>query len=94
MTGREAKLQALRLTYNAALAAHQGCLRALTEATMAGTAAPAALVESESRARRELERARDRLLAAMTEAITGQPAFDSAPERAAEPGEAPPRSLS
>jgi hypothetical protein len=62
------------MSYNAALAGHQGCMRALTEAAMAGAKPPTALVESEARARQELERARDRLLAAITEAITGQPA--------------------
>jgi hypothetical protein len=80
---REARLQALRFRYNAALAGHQGCMRALTEAAMAGSRPPAPLVESEARARQELERARERLLAAITEAITGQPA-----ERA--PGAPPP----
>ena len=98
MTGqREATLQALRLTYNAALAAHQGCMRALIEATMAGTVPTVAIVENEARARHELERVRERLLAAMTDAITGQPASDSAVnEQAAATGarEPPPPSAS
>jgi uncharacterized protein (DUF58 family) len=75
----DSTLQALRLRYNAALAAHQGCLRALREAGMAGTPVSAALRDNETRARRELEQARERLLAAMTEAITGQPAEAPAP---------------
>jgi hypothetical protein len=75
MTGvKTATLRALRLRYNAALAAQQGCMRALIEASRAGAPASAALVESEARAREELQRARARLLAAMTEAITGEPA--------------------
>ena len=78
--GNDATLQSLRLTYNAALAAHQGCMRALTEASMAGTSPSAASVESEARARHELDRARGRLLAAMTEAITGQRLTRPAPE--------------
>ena len=44
------------------------------EARKAGGAPPAALVENEARARRELDRVRDGLLAAMTEAITGHKA--------------------
>jgi hypothetical protein len=89
MRGRnDATLQALRLKYNAALAAHSGCLRALTDATIAGAAVPsAALLEAEAKARQELDRARDGLLAALTEAITGQAAAAPAP-RAAQP--APP----
>jgi uncharacterized protein involved in exopolysaccharide biosynthesis len=87
MTGvKTSTLQALRLQYNAALAAQQGCMRALIEASMAGTLASAALVEREARARQELDRARERLLAAMTEAITGE----AAAERSA--GPRPPKS--
>jgi hypothetical protein len=67
----DATLQSLRLKYNAALAAHQGCLRELIDASMAWETPPAALVEKEARARLELDRVRDGLLAAMTEAITG-----------------------
>ncbi len=73
----DATLQSLRLKYNAALAAHQGCLRALREAGMAGTTPPAALADNEARARLELEQVRDRLLAAMTEAITGHKAGEA-----------------
>jgi hypothetical protein len=84
MAGQEATLQTLRLKYNAALAAHQGCTRALTEAMMAGTTPDKALVESEAKAREALNLARERLLAAMTQSITGE-----AP--AAEPSAAEPR---
>jgi hypothetical protein len=78
MTGKNDATRSLRLTYNAALAAHQGCMRALTEASMAGTPPSALLVESEAKARRALDLARERLLAAMTEAITGHKAGDPA----------------
>jgi hypothetical protein len=79
MTGaKDATLQALRLTYNAAFAAHQQCLRALSEARLAGTTPSAALLDRETKARQELERARECLLAAMTEAITGRPPGDAA----------------
>jgi len=76
--GNDATRRSLRLKYNAALAAHQGCLRAFTEASMAGSAPSIALVENEAKAREELDLARERLLAAMTEAITGQVAGDPA----------------
>jgi hypothetical protein len=79
MTGaKDATLQALRLRYNAASAAHQQCLRALSEARLAGTAPSAALLDRETGARQELERARECLLAAMTEAITGRTPGDVA----------------
>lgn len=81
---KDAKLQTLRLKYNAALAAHQGCARALTEAMMAGTSPAAALIESEAHAREALNQARERLLAAMTESITGEPPAAEPP--APEPG--------
>ena len=75
MTGaKDATLRTLRLKYNAALAAQQGCTRALTEANMAGTTPSAELVAQEARARQQLEHAREQLRAAMTEAITGQKA--------------------
>jgi hypothetical protein len=75
-SANDTTVQSLRLKYNAALAAHQGCLRALMDATMAGTD-PAALVDNEARARLELDRVRDQLLAAMTEAITGRKAGEA-----------------
>jgi hypothetical protein len=69
---KDATLQTLRLKYNAALAAHQGCTRALTEALMAGTSPTDSLVASEAKARETLNIAREQLLAAMTESITGE----------------------
>lgn len=54
-------------------------MRALNEAAMAGVSASPALVESEAKARRELDLARKRLLAAMTDAITGGPEPPASP---------------
>jgi hypothetical protein len=94
MAGQEATLQTLRLKYNAALAAHQGCTRALTEAMMAGTTPDKALVESEAKAREALNLARERLLAAMTQSITGEApvaeAQPAAPRPARRPSEGEP----
>ena len=75
-SANDTDLQSWRLKYNAALAAHQGTLRTLMQATMAGTP-PAAVVENEARARLELDRVRDRLLTAITEAITGHKAGEA-----------------
>jgi hypothetical protein len=61
--------QSLRLTYNAAVAAHSNCLRALTEASMRGGGPSPALVEAERGARLKLEEARARLHAAMASAL-------------------------
>jgi hypothetical protein len=87
MTGvTNPKLQALRLKYNAAVTAQRGCVRALAEANRARTAPSAELVENEERARRQLEQARVQLLAAMTEAITGQKAGDPIAIEPIQPG--------
>ena len=65
-------VQALRLKYNAALAAHQACASALTEARMGdGVPSPEA-VEREAGARGELMRAREELFGAMAALVTGQ----------------------
>ena len=91
MAGRkDATLQTLRLKYNAALAAHQGCMRALTEALMAGASPTETLVASEAKARETLNAARERLLAAMTESITGEPATADPSASGASPGRRPP----
>jgi hypothetical protein len=83
MTGAtNATLQARRLRYNAALAAHQSSARALNEALASGKGASPALIRDEAKARAELDRARTALLEAMTESITGV----AAPEAAAPPG--------
>ena len=72
-----ATLRARRLNYNAALAAHQGCARALNAALASGDGASSELVRGEARARAELDRARAALLAAMTESITGKSAAEA-----------------
>jgi hypothetical protein len=61
--------QSLRLTYNAAVAAHSNCVRALTEASMRGEGPSSALVEAERAARQSLEEARAKLHAAMASAL-------------------------
>jgi hypothetical protein len=61
--------QSLRLTYNAAVAAHADCSRALTEASMRGEAPSPALVEAALAARLKLEDSRARLHAAMASAL-------------------------
>jgi hypothetical protein len=62
---RDANVQALRLKYNAAFAAHQTCARGLTEAGLGGTTPPVAAVNSEAQARVGLVLARKALFAAM-----------------------------
>ena len=69
---RDPNVQALRLKYNAAFAAHQICARGLTEARMGGTTPPTAAVASEAQARFGLVSARAALFAAMA-AIVAQP---------------------
>ena len=64
-------IRTLRLTYNAAVAAHANCSRSITEARMSGQAPSPDLVEAEANARIKLNEARTKLLAAMTESITG-----------------------
>jgi hypothetical protein len=85
MTGvKDSTLQALRLRYNAALAAHQGCIRALAEAGRSGALPSSRALQAEAKARHELERARAALLTAMTESITGhaaEPEPDRSPQQ-------------
>ena len=64
-------IRTLRLTYNAAVAAHANCSRSITEARMSGQAPSPELVEAEANARTTLNDTRAKLLAAMTEGITG-----------------------
>jgi hypothetical protein len=64
----EAVLNALRMRYKAVLAAHQSCVRALTEANMSGTTATSELLAKETKARQMLAETRAALLAAMAEA--------------------------
>jgi hypothetical protein len=64
-------MQALRLTYNAAVDAHATCARALTEAVIRGEQPSAALIEAEARAKARLHEARAKLHATMLGAMTG-----------------------
>jgi hypothetical protein len=66
---KDASTQSLRLAYNAAVAGHANCSRALTEATMRGDAPSLALIEAEQKARSVLDSARAKLHAAMASAI-------------------------
>ena len=64
-------MHALRMTYNAAVTAHAGWSRALTEAMMRGEHPSEALIESEAKARANLNNARKKLHGAMALAIGG-----------------------
>jgi hypothetical protein len=64
----ETALHELRMRYQAAYTAYQGCVRAVTEATMSGTVPSAALLEQEAKALGALAALRASLLAAMTDA--------------------------
>jgi hypothetical protein len=68
----DAELRELRLRYNAAYAAYQGCMIALNEAVMTGEAASPALLKKEAEALRELTEARGELLEAMGAAASAQ----------------------
>ena len=70
----EAALQELRMRYQAAHAAYQGCVRALTEAAMSGVTPSATLLEQEARALGVLTQTRANLLAAMAADADGPPA--------------------
>jgi len=75
----EAELAALRMKYRAAHAAHQSCLRALSEAALSGSIVSRALREQEARALRELANIRAELLAGLAEAEPGAPIGASPP---------------
>ena len=66
--GFDAATRDLRLTYNAAYAAHQSCVTALNEAIFAGKQPSQELLERETAAQRELTDARHRLLASISAA--------------------------
>jgi hypothetical protein len=65
-------MHALRLTYNAAVTAHAGCSRALTDVALRGEPAPAHMIEAEAKARVRLAEARERLHSAMTLAMVAR----------------------
>ena len=68
---KDAAIQTLRLTYNAAVSAHAACSRALAEATLRGDVPTPTLVEAERNAKQRLEEARRKLHQAMAAAIGG-----------------------
>jgi tellurite resistance protein len=70
-------MQALRLTYNAAVAAHASCSRALTEATLRGGQASPELIEAEAKAKARLAEAREMLHTAMAVAMAQGGTTDS-----------------
>jgi len=73
----KAALQELRMRYQAAHAAYQACVRALTEAAMSGSIPSAALLEQEAKALGVLTETRAKLLAAMAADAEGPPAPES-----------------
>ena len=73
------KIDELRLKYNAAVAAHRACDATLAKLRNAGEIPSQGLKDAELRARDNLSHARDALLAAMTEAITGHAAAELDP---------------
>jgi hypothetical protein len=66
-------MQALRLTYNAAVDAHATCSRGLTEAVIRGEQPSAPLIEAEARAKARLNEARAKLHEAMALAMGRTP---------------------
>jgi dihydroxyacid dehydratase/phosphogluconate dehydratase len=70
-------MQALRLTYNAAVAAHAACSRALMEATLCGGQASPELIEAEAKAKALLAETRARLHNAMALAMAQGGTTDS-----------------
>jgi len=66
-------IQALRMTYNAAVAAHASCTRALTRVALSGEQAQPDMVAAEVKAKARLVEAREKLHAAMALAMVGKP---------------------
>jgi lysozyme family protein len=62
-------MQSLRLAYNAAVAAHAGCARALTDAALRGEQPTPAMVEAAANAKARLTATREKLHAAMALAM-------------------------
>jgi hypothetical protein len=67
--GNDPSVQALRLTYNAAVSAHADCSRALTEAFLRGDIPSPDLVDAEKQAHLRVNDARARLHEAMAQAM-------------------------
>jgi hypothetical protein len=66
-------MQALRLSYAAAVTAHASCTRALTDVALRGEQAPSDMVQAAAKARVCLAEARERLHSAMALAMAGKP---------------------
>jgi len=66
-------MQALRMTYNAAAAAHASCTRALTHVALSGEQARPDMVAAEAKAKASLVEARQKLHTAMALAMAGNP---------------------
>jgi len=66
-------IQALRMTYNAAVAAHASCTRALTRVALSGEQPQADVVAAEAKAKARLVEAREKLHTAMALAMGGKP---------------------
>jgi hypothetical protein len=66
-------IRSLRLTYNAALAAHLARSRALAESVMRGEHPSPTLVGAEEAAKIRMIEARSKLYAAMATAMNGKP---------------------
>jgi len=72
-------LQDLRMRYRAAHAAYQSCVRAVTEATMSGTAVSPTMLEQEAKALETLTKTRASLLAAMADDVGNEGPLGSPP---------------
>ena len=70
------KIDALLQAYNAAISAHHGADRALLDAGMAGQAPTADMLAAEANARADLTNVRDRLLAAVNDAMADHAAAE------------------
>jgi hypothetical protein len=66
-------IHALRMTYNAAVAAHAGCTRALTRVALNGEQPQPDMVAAEAKAKVCLVQAREKLHTAMALAMGGKP---------------------
>ena len=68
---KDAAIQSLRLTYNAAVSAYLTRSRAVMEATLRGDVPTPPLVEAEQKAKLRLEEVRAKLHGAMVSAVSG-----------------------
>jgi hypothetical protein len=71
-TPEHTALQLLRLRYRSAHDAYQGCVRALSEAGIAGLSPPTELLERAAKTARALDEARRTFMAGMSELESGR----------------------